>query len=295
MNKEQLSIMQKHHGFIAALDQSGGSSPKTLAGYGIDQTQYKSDEDMKRLIHEMRCRVIKSPSFTSKHILGAILFEDTMNLKIDDLFTGDYLWHEKKIIPFLKIDQGLLDLNDGVKLMKDMPNLEQLLLKAFKRNIFGTKMRSVIYEPNRAGIKQLVAQQFKVAQIIIDHGLVPIIEPEVDINAPEKQACETILKEEIKAHLALLGVNDLIMLKLSLPTTTNFYEDLLDDSHIVRIVALSGGYPQAQANELLALNHGLIASFSRALLENLAYQQDETTFNKILSDSIKAIYDASIT
>ncbi|MBQ3407615.1 MAG: fructose bisphosphate aldolase [Clostridia bacterium] len=294
MKEKMLEIMKSQKGFIAALDQSGGSSSKTLKAYGIEESQYSSDEEMFDLIHEMRKRVFTSKSFTKDHIIGAILFEKTMMSKIDDEYTADYLWNKKGIISFLKVDKGLQDENNGVKLMKDIPNLAEQLKEANSKNVFGTKMRSVIYEANEQGIKDIVKQQFDFAKTICDNGLVPIIEPEVDINSPEKDKCEKMLKEEIKNRLANWNKEDKIMFKFTIPTTENLYLDLYDYECVVRIVALSGGYDVDTAVEKLSKNNRMIASFSRALLQDLRVSQSQDEFDKILSDVIIKIYNASI-
>ncbi len=295
MNKEMFDKVKNGKGFIAALDQSGGSSGKTLALYGIGQDKYSSDEEMFDLIHEMRKRVMTSKVFTNDYILGTILFEKTMNSKIEDKYTADYLWEDKGIVSFLKVDKGLADQKDGVKLMKDIPNLVDTLKVANERHIFGTKMRSVIYEANREGIKAVVDQQFELAKVICDNGLVPIIEPEVDINAPEKEKCEEILKEEVINHLKEWNNEDYVMFKFTIPTKENLYLDLYDYSSVVRLVALSGGYANDKACELLAKNNKMIASFSRALLEGLTVNQTEEEFEEKLGSSIKQIFEASNT
>lgn len=294
MNDKMLEIMKNQKGFIAALDQSGGSSSKTLKAYGINENEYSSDEEMFDLIHEMRKRVFTSKSFTNDHIIGAILFEKTMNSKIDDEYTADYLWNKKGIISFLKVDKGLQDENNGVKLMKDIPNLVEQLKEANNKNVFGTKMRSVIYEANEQGIKDIVAQQFNFAKTICDNGLVPIIEPEVDINSKDKDLCEKMLKEEIKKQLDSWNKDDKIMFKFTIPTTENLYLDLYDYECVVRIVALSGGYDIDTAVEKLAKNNKMIASFSRALLQDLRVNQSQDEFDNILNDVIVKIYEASI-
>ena len=294
MNEKMLEIMKNGKGFIAALDQSGGSSSKTLAAYGINQTEYSTEEEMFNLIHEMRKRVFTSKSFTKDHILGAILFEKTMLSKIGDEYTANYLWNEKGIVSFLKVDKGLQDEQNGVKLMKDIPNLEEELQEANNSNVFGTKMRSVIYEPNREGIKAIVNQQFEVAKIICEHDLVPIIEPEVDINAPEKELCEEILKEEIINRLNNWDNNLKIMFKFTIPSKENLYLDLYNFDCVVRIVALSGGYDIDTACEKLAKNDRMIASFSRALLQDLNVNQSQDEFDTLLNDVIVKIYNASI-
>lgn len=295
MNTEMLEIVKSRKGFIAALDQSGGSSSKTLALYGIPESEYSSEEEMFDLIHEMRKRVITSPAFTSEHILGTILFERTMMSKIEDKFTADYLWENKNIVSFLKVDKGLLDKENGVKLMKDIPGLVDTLKVAKEKHVFGTKMRSVIYEANKEGIRAIVKQQFEFAKIICENGLVPIIEPEVDINAPDKQLCEEILKEEIINIMNSWNPEYKIMFKFTIPTVANFYLDLYNYDFVVRIVALSGGYSNDVACALLSKNNRMIASFSRALLENLNVNQTEEEFNKALGDSIEKIYNASLT
>lgn len=294
MNTKQLDRIHTEKGFIAALDQSGGSTPKALLQYGITESSYSTEEEMYALVHEMRTRIIKSPAFDSEHILGAILFENTMDRFIDGQLTADYLWEKKGIVPFLKVDKGLAELEDGVQLMKPISGLDDLLKRAVSRNIFGTKMRSVIKEANPAGIKKVVEQQFAIGNQIAQMGLVPIIEPEVDIYSADKAASEKLLKDEISTQLAALGKDVKIMLKLSIPTEDNFYRDLMDDPHVVRIVALSGGYSQAEANEKLSRNDGLIASFSRALSQDLAAGQSDEEFNATLSSSVQSIYKASL-
>ncbi|MDF9824739.1 fructose-bisphosphate aldolase class I [Breznakia sp. PF5-3] len=295
MNNEQLNRMHTGKGFIAALDQSGGSTPKALAQYGIAKDAYTNDEEMFSLVHQMRTRIIKSPAFTSRHILAAILFENTMDREIDGKLTADYLWDVKGIIPILKVDKGLEELEYGVQVMKPISNLDELLEKAKARNIFGTKMRSVIKEANREGIKKIVRQQFEIGKQIADFGLVPILEPEVDIHIPDKKEAEIILKEEIFKQLELLDKKIKIMFKLSIPSEPDFYAELMEYPHVIRVVALSGGYSREEANALLVENHGLIASFSRALAEGLSVQQSDTEFNDTLSVSINSIYKASIT
>lgn len=295
MNNEMYEIVKNRKGFIAALDQSGGSSGKTLALYGINEDQYNSEEEMFDLIHKMRQRVFTSKVFTNEHILGAILFEKTMMSKVHDKYTADYLWNEKRIVSFLKVDKGLREENNGVKLMKDIPLLQDTLKEALNKHIFGTKMRSVIYEANREGIKDVVDQQFEFAKIICDNHLVPIIEPEVDIHSKDKKLCEEILKEEIIKHLDNWDSNDKIMFKFTIPTMANHYLDLYKYDCVVRIVALSGGYPNIEACALLLLNNRMIASFSRALLEGLNANQTQEEFDEKLKDSIDRIYEASAT
>lgn len=294
VNVEQLNRMNSGKGFIAALDQSGGSTPKALSQYGVEENSYTNDEEMYTLVHEMRTRIIKSPAFDSQYILGAILFENTMDRKIDGEWTADYLWKKKNIVPFLKVDKGLADLANGVQLMKPISNLEELLTRAVERNVFGTKMRSVIKEANAVGIREIVEQQFEVGKQIFAKGLIPIIEPEVDIYSADKTKSEEILKEEIIKQLNKLDKNVKVMLKLSIPTVNNFYSELISDLHVVRVVALSGGYSREEANQKLAQNHGLIASFSRALSEGLTAGQSDDEFNSKLSITIKEIYEASI-
>jgi len=295
VNQEQLNRMHSGKGFIAALDQSGGSTPKALSQYGVQENSYSNDEEMYTLVHEMRTRIIKTPAFDSEYILGAILFENTMDRKIDGLWTSDYLWEKKNIVPFLKVDKGLADVASGVQLMKPIPNLDELLTRAVERNVFGTKMRSVIKEANPDGIRDVVEQQFRVGLQIFEKGLIPIIEPEVDIYSADKEKSEEILKKEIQKQLNALDKDVKVMLKLSIPTVNDFYSSLISDPHVVRVVALSGGYSREEANDKLAHNHGLIASFSRALSEGLSAGQSDSDFNSTLSETIKAIYKASIT
>ncbi|MBP3801230.1 MAG: fructose bisphosphate aldolase [Clostridia bacterium] len=294
MNEKMLEIMKNQKGFIAALDQSGGSSSKTLAAYGINETEYSSEEEMFDLIHEMRKRVFTSKSFTNEHIVGAILFEKTMLSKIGDEYTSEYLWNKKGIISFLKVDKGLQEEANGVKLMKEIPNFEEELQEANEHNVFGTKMRSVIYKANKEGIKAVVKQQFEFAKFICDHGLVPIIEPEVDINSAEKELCEDMLKEAIVEELNNWDSNRKIMFKFTIPSKENLYLSLYDYDCVVRIVALSGGYDIDTAVEKLAKNNRMIASFSRALLQDLNVNQTQEEFDKLLGDVIVKIYNASI-
>jgi fructose-bisphosphate aldolase class I len=290
----QLNRMHSGKGFIAALDQSGGSTPKALAQYGVQENSYTNEEEMYTLVHEMRTRIIKSPAFDREYILGAILFENTMNRKIDDQWTADYLWEKKSIVPFLKVDKGLADLANGVQLMKPISNLDELLTQAIERNVFGTKMRSVIKEANAKGISEVVEQQFTVGLQIFEKGLIPIIEPEVDIYSVDKEESEEILKKEILKQLSSLSKDVKVMLKLSIPTKNDFYSELMSNPNVLRVVALSGGYAQEEANHKLAQNHGLIASFSRALSEGLTVGQSDDDFNTKLGKSIKGIYVASI-
>ena len=292
---EKLEKMRNGKGFIAALDQSGGSTPKALKLYGVNEDQYSNDAEMFDLIHKMRTRIIKSPAFNEEKILGAILFEQTMDSKIDGKYTADFLWEEKRVLPFLKIDKGLNDLDaDGVQTMKPNPGLADLLKKANERHIFGTKMRSVIKKASPAGIARVVDQQFEVAAQIVAAGLVPIIEPEVDINNVDKVECEEILRDEIRKHLNALPETSNVMLKLTLPTVENFYEEFTKHPRVVRVVALSGGYSREKANDILSKNKGIIASFSRALTEGLSAQQTDDEFNKTLATTIEGIYEASV-
>lgn len=295
MNLEQLNRINTGKGFIAALDQSGGSTPKALLAYGIEESRYHNDDEMFALVHLMRTRIIKSPVFNGESILGAILFEGTMNRKIDGKFTADFLWENKSVVPFLKVDKGLDAAKDGVQLMKPIPGLDALLDQAVERHVFGTKMRSVIKEANSDGVKAIVDQQFEIGRQIAAKGLVPILEPEVDIKSPTKAEAEILLKAEIEKHLAALPADAKIMLKLSIPSEVDFYKSLMDDPRVVRVVALSGGYSQAEADRLLRENHGLIASFSRALAEGLSDGQTDAEFDAALEKSVKAIYAASIT
>lgn len=295
MNQEQFRRMREGKGFIAALDQSGGSTPKALRQYGVPESAYSGEEEMYDLVHRMRTRIITSPAFTSDYILGAILFENTMHRAIDGIPTADYLWDRKGIVPFLKVDKGLAAPENGVQLMKPMPGLNDLLKQAVDKNVFGTKMRSVIKEANPKGIAAIVAQQFEIGRQIAGFGLVPILEPETDITSSDRKESEKLMKEEIRKQLAALPADTKVMFKFSIPVEDNFYRDLMSDPHVVRIVALSGGYSQAESNERLARNHDLIASFSRALAEGLDARQSDEQFNDTLTKSIKDIYAASIT
>ena len=295
MNKEQFEQMKNSKGFIAALDQSGGSTPKALKIYGITEDQYSNEEEMFDLIHQMRTRIIKSPAFSHNKIIGAILFEQTMDRQIDGKYTADYLWDEKHVVPFLKVDKGLEPLDsDGVQLMKPIDGLAELLSRAKERHIFGTKMRSVVKKASPKGIARVVQQQFEVAKQIIAAGLVPIIEPEVDINIPDKSPAEAILRDEIRKHLDALPSIANVMLKLSLPTINNLYKEFTQHPRVVRVVALSGGYPREKANAILAENKGVIASFSRALTEGLSATQTDEQFNNALAHTVEGIYEASI-
>lgn len=295
MNQQQFDRVKNGKGFIAALDQSGGSTPKALKLYGVNEDQYSNEDEMYDLIHEMRTRVMTAPSFNSDSIIGAILFEQTMDREVEGKYTPDYLWEEKGVVPFLKVDKGLADEENGVQLMKPMPDLDELLKRANERNVFGTKMRSVIKEPNPGGIRKVVEQQFEVGEQILAAGLMPIIEPEVDIHSKDKEKSEELLKQEILNLLDSLSEDQNVMLKLTIPTVDNFYKELIDHPRVVRVVALSGGYSRNEANEKLKANNGLIASFSRGLSEGVSASQSDDEFNTMLADSIQTIYEASIT
>ena len=295
MNQDQLDRMRNGKGFIAALDQSGGSTPKALRLYGIEESSYSGDEQMFDLIHAMRTRMIKSPAFDGRRVLGAILFEGTMDREIDGVGSAQYLWERKQVIPFLKVDKGLADEADGVQIMKPMPDLDALLTRGRNKGIFGTKMRSVIKSADVSGIEAVVAQQFTVGRQILSAGLVPIIEPEVDINSPTKGEAEVILKKAILAELDRQPASQPVMLKLTLPETDDFYLDLVKHPSVLRVVALSGGYSRDESNARLSRNHGVIASFSRALTEGLSAQQSEAEFDSLLDSTIEGIYRASIT
>ncbi len=295
MNKKQAEVMQSGQGFVAALDQSGGSTPKALAGYGIPEDQYKSEDEMFDLVHAMRTRIITSPAFTSQHILAAILFEQTMDRTIEGLYTGDYLWEKRGIVPILKVDNGLDEKNEGVQLMKPITDLDSKLNRAADRKMFGTKMRSVIKSANPAGIKKNVEQQFYYGKKIMAAGFIPILEPEIDIKSPDKKESERLMKIEILEHLSNLSEDESIMLKLSIPDEDGFYAELIEHPKVMRVVALSGGYSREEAVKRLEKNRGLIASFSRALVEGLNVNQSDEEFNKELGNSIEEIYRASIT
>lgn len=294
INPEMLEQMQHGQGFIAALDQSGGSTPKALKGYGIDESAYSNEEEMFDLVHQMRSRIITSPVFTNQHIIGAILFERTMNSQINGQYTAEYLWQTKHIVPFLKVDDGLVEQANGVQLMKDIPELANRLEQANQHGVFGTKMRSVIHEANEQGIRDIIDQQFDIALTICRAGLVPIIEPEVSIHAADKATCESMMKAEIQRHLADWDINNKIMFKFTIPTEANLYLDLYGNPAVVRIVALSGGYSVDEACQKLAGNANMPASFSRALLQNLRAQQSDEEFNQTLSQAIEQIYQTSI-
>jgi fructose-bisphosphate aldolase class I len=294
-NEQQLQKMKSHPGFIAALDQSGGSTPGALRLYGIMEDAWSNEDEMFAIVHQMRTRIITSPSFTGERILAAILFENTMDRLIEGQPTADYLWNVRRVVPFLKIDKGLAAEKDGVQLMKPMPDLAGLLDKARAKRIFGTKMRSVIKQANPAGIKAVVSQQFELATQIIAAGLVPIIEPEVDIRCPQKAKAEELLKTAILENLNKLPAGKLVMLKLTLPEKDDFYTDFVQHPSVVRVFALSGGYTRDEANDRLRRNHGVVASFSRALVEGLSAQQSDVEFNALLDKSIESIFAASNT
>jgi fructose-bisphosphate aldolase class I len=295
MNQEMFDAVKSRPGFIAALDQSGGSSPKALKLYGVDESQYSGDDEMFDRIHEMRTRIITSPSFNGDRVLGAILFEGTMDREIEGKGSAEYLWGVKNVVPFLKVDKGLADESDGVQVMKPMPGLDDLLDRAVGKGVFGTKMRSVIKLANPAGVNAIVDQQFEVGRQILGHDLVPIIEPEVDINSPEKAQAEDLLKAAIIGQLDSLADGQNVMLKLTLPDTDGFYAEAIAHPRCLKVVALSGGYSREDANAKLARNHGMIASFSRALTEGLTAQQTDAEFDAMLDATIQSIFDASNT
>jgi fructose-bisphosphate aldolase class I len=293
VNAEQLQKVKTGPGFIAALDQSGGSTPKALRLYGLQENTWSSDEEMFAIVHQMRTRIITSPAFNGDRIIGAILFENTMDREIEGQPTADYLWNVKRVVPFLKVDQGLAAEKDGVQLMKPMPMLTALLDKARAKRIFGTKMRSFIKRADEAGTKNIVIQQFEIAQQIISANLVPIIEPEVDIHCPEKGKAEQFLKAAVLEKVNQLPDGQFIMLKLTLPEQDDFYAEFVKHPRVLRVVALSGGYSREEANNRLRRNHGVVASFSRALVEGLTAQQSDAEFNAMLDKSIQCIFDAS--
>ena len=294
MNSAQLAQMKSGKGFIAALDQSGGSTPKALSLYGIEPNTYSGEAAMFDLVHQMRSRIIKSPSFTSERVIGVILFEMTMDRQIDGLGSAEFLWQKKNIVPFLKVDNGLADEKDGAQVMKPIPELDARLASAISHGVFGTKMRSVIKQVNAAGVKAVVEQQFEIGKQICAKGLVPIIEPEVDINCPDKAAAEDLLLAELIKHLDKLSDDQNVMLKLTLPEKAGLYTPLTNHPRVVRVVALSGGYSRDHANEVLAKNPNVIASFSRALSEGLTAQQSDGEFDGMIDKTIQAIYEASI-
>jgi len=294
MNAQMAAKVSEGKGFIAALDQSGGSTPKALRLYGVEESEYNGDAEMFDMIHQMRSRIIKSPSFTGDKIVGAILFEMTMDRDIDGTPTAEFLWNAKSVVPFLKIDKGLADEANGVQLMKPMPDLDTLLARAVTKGIFGTKERSVINAANAEGIKAVVAQQFEIGMQVLSHGLMPIIEPEVNITIADKAEAETILRDEILAQLDALPADKQVMLKLSLPSVENFYKPLVDHPRVMKVVALSGGYSRKDANDLLSKQTGMIASFSRGLTEGLSAKQSDAEFDAMLAASVGSIYDASV-
>ena len=294
MNQQQFDKVQARQGFIAALDQSGGSTPKALQAYGVGEDAYSNDTEMFDRIHEMRTRIITSPSFTGAKVLGAILFEDTMEREIEGRSTADYLWSEKEIVPFLKVDKGLADETDGAQVMKPMPGLDELLGRAVDKGIFGTKMRSVIKGADEAGVAAVLDQQFEIGRQIIGAGLVPILEPEIDINSPTKAGTEDLLLAGTLERLSELGEDEIVMLKLTLPDQDNLYRDLVDHPNVLAVVALSGGYSRAEANARLSRNKGVVASFSRALTESLTAQQTAEEFDAALHEAIDSIYVASV-
>jgi len=294
MNPLQYEKVRSARGFIAALDQSGGSTPKALSLYGIKPDTYSGDEQMFDLIHAMRNRIITSPAFNGERILGSILFEQTMDREIEARGSADYLWSVKQVVPFLKVDKGVADEANGVQLMKAIPNLDALLARAKRKGVFGTKMRSVVKRPDAKGIEDIVSQQFTIGRQILAAGLMPIIEPEVDIHATDKQGAERLLKVAILEQLDTLGPQQQVMLKLTIPSVDDFYADLVKHPNVLRVVALSGGYSREEANKLLARNHGVTASFSRALTEGLTVQQSDEEFNRALDASIASIYQASV-
>ena len=295
VNEEQLKKIQTSPGFIAALDQSGGSTPKALRLYGIQENSWSSDEEMFAIVHQMRARIITSPGFNGERIIGAILFENTMDREIEGRPTADYLWDLKRVVPFLKVDQGLAAEKDGAQLMKPMPTLSTLLKRAKAKRIFGTKMRSVIKQADETGIKDIVNQQFEIGQQIISNDLVPILEPEIDIHCPEKGKAERLLKAGILEKLNELPGGQFVMLKLTLPEQDDFYAELVKHPKVLRVVALSGGYSREEANNRLRKQNGVVASFSRALVEGLTAQQSDAEFNAMLDKSIQSIFDASNT
>ncbi|MGB3725362.1 MAG: fructose bisphosphate aldolase [Glaciecola sp.] len=293
--KAMLEKVKSTVGFIAALDQSGGSTPKALKLYGVDESGYSNDEEMFACVHAMRTRIMTSPAFTGERVLGAILFENTLDRDVEGKSSARYLWQNKNVVPFLKVDKGLADEVNGTQVMKPIPNLDELLAKANAQDVFGTKMRSVIKLANAQGIDAVVAQQFEVGKQIIAAGLVPIIEPEVDINSPEKAEAEALLKASILAQLDALDENQLVMLKLTLPETADFYAECVNHPKVLKVVALSGGYSRDDANQKLSNNKGMIASFSRALTQGLSAQQSDDEFNSMLDAAIQGIYNASNT
>lgn len=294
MNQEQLQQIREGDGFIAALDQSGGSSPKALKTYGVGEDEYGTDAEMFDRIHEMRTRIITSPAFDGDRIIGAILFEDTMDRDIEGRDTAEYLWSVKRVVPFLKVDKGLAAEADGVQIMKPMPELDELLARAREKGIFGTKMRSVVHRADETGIRAIAEQQFEIGRQILDAGLVPILEPEVDIHSPDKAEAESLLRERLLAGLEGIPDDRVLMFKLTLPEENDFYRELVQHPRVLKVVALSGGYSREEANDRLARNPGVVASFSRALTEGLRVDQSDEEFNATLDASIQSIYAASV-
>jgi fructose-bisphosphate aldolase class I len=294
MNREQYEKVRLGDGFIAALDQSGGSTPKALKLYGVDEDAYSNEEEMFDRIHEMRTRIITSPAFDGDRIMGAILFENTMDREIEGSGSADYLWSVKHVVPFLKVDQGLAAEADGVQLMKPIPNLDGLLARARQKGVFGTKMRSVIKRANPAGVRAIAQQQFEIGRQILGSGLVPILEPEVDIKSPDKAEAEALLKQNLLAGLESISADQTVMFKVTLPEEDNFYKELVEHPRVLKVVALSGGYSREEANARLARNPGVVASFSRALTEGLHADQSDAQFNGALDEAIQSIYEASV-
>jgi fructose-bisphosphate aldolase, class I len=294
LNQEQYDKIRQGDGFIAALDQSGGSTPKALKAYGVGEDEYRNEDEMFDRVHRMRTRIITSPSFDGDRILGAILFENTMDREIEGRGTADYLWSEKRIVPFLKVDKGLAAESDGVQVMKPMPNLDGLLTRAREKGVFGTKMRSVIKRGNEKGIQAIVDQQFEVGRQILAAGLIPILEPEIDIHSPDKAEAERLLRGALKKGLDAIDDDQVVMFKLTLPEEADFYRELVEDPRVLKVVALSGGYSRDEANDRLARNPGVIASFSRALSEGLRAGQSDQEFNEALDEAIGSIYAASV-
>ena len=292
---QQLDKIKNEPGFIAALDQSGGSTPKALANYGVEADAYSNDDEMFEVVHAMRSRIVTSPAFDGSRIMGAILFENTMDREVEGQGTADYLWNAKRVVPFLKVDKGLADESNGAQVMKPMPGLDELLQKARQKNVFGTKMRSVIKTANADGVTAVVSQQFEIGRQIVEAGLVPIIEPEVDINSPQKAETEELLKTSLLKHLDRLEEGQLVMLKLTLPEQDNFYTSCIQHPNVLKVVALSGGYSRQEANQRLSKQNGMVASFSRALSEGLSAQQSDDEFNSVLNASIESIFQASST
>jgi fructose-bisphosphate aldolase class I len=293
--ERQRNKIRTENGFIAALDQSGGSTPKALRLYGIEESAWSNDEEMFAIVHQMRTRIITSPAFHGKRLIGAILFENTMDRDIEGKPTADYLWQVKNVVPFLKVDKGLAAEQDGVQIMKPNPDLDALLDRARAKNVFGTKMRSVIKHANEKGVQDIVDQQFEIGRRILAKGLVPIIEPEVDIHSPDKAEAEVLLRAALLKQLDQLEPDQLVMLKLTLPDVPDFYAECINHDNVLKVVALSGGYTRAEANAKLARNHGMVASFSRALVEGLSARQSDDEFNSALDESIESIYRASQT